>query len=506
MNEEPLDLHRFGRAMARGKWTLAAFVVAGLLAGVVVSLVRPPWYSAGAVVLLPAAGLDVNGNPARDPQTEVQIASSTNVLQIAAQNLRPASTVNNLRARVKVAAPTADILHFTGRAPSAGAAIAIANAMADAYRQYATSNASQQTQQLVNDLKNRVTQLRAQISSLNGQIASATNRLGSLSPNSREASLQTALIESLRAQQGDATVQLNADLNQITQSQVSTDSNGTGIQVISHAASASNSAVRTIGGNLALGAGIGFLLGTAVVIARDRRDRRLRRRADIAAAAGAPAVASIATQAPRKASDWVALLQNYEPTTDESWSLRRILRALVASETPPTQLNVVTLSDDAAAVAVAPQLASYAAASGVRTVLVVNGRDPSLATLRQVRDDAQTGAQLRANLTITGAEPDQHDEGARAQLIVNMLAFDDRMHGDEPARGSTSLLAVTAGAATPERIAAASAAMADADRPFAGIVVANPESDDTSDGEFAHRSHASRSSDDAGDAKHGSAS
>lgn len=45
MNEEPLDLRRFSRAVSTGRWIMVATVVIGVLVGVGVAAVQTPQYS-----------------------------------------------------------------------------------------------------------------------------------------------------------------------------------------------------------------------------------------------------------------------------------------------------------------------------------------------------------------------------------------------------------------------------------------------------------------------------
>ncbi len=218
----------------------------------------------------------------------------------------------------------------------------------------------------------------------------------------------------------------------------------------------------------------------------------MRLRDDIAAAAGAPVVASIATRRPRNASDWLALLENYEPSADESWSLTRVLRgALAADGTPPVHLTVVTLPSDTDAVALGPQIAAFAAASGVETLLVIVGRDPAIDSLRQACDDAngspertpwrgrgrrRAGRLVRANLSIVAAMPSEFEDLTAPRLIVT-AAVADVPTLDDDGHASIGLIGVTAGVATPERIAAAAAASVGRQQ-LAGVIIANPDPHD----------------------------
>src|SRR5262245_48306101 len=100
MNEQPLDLRRFIRVLAPSAWIIVACVALGVAAAGTRSLSHPGMYSAHALVLLPPSSLDANGQPTRNIKTEVQIASSDDVLAIAATHLQPVPRVRELEKRV----------------------------------------------------------------------------------------------------------------------------------------------------------------------------------------------------------------------------------------------------------------------------------------------------------------------------------------------------------------------------------------------------------------------
>ena len=156
---------------------------------------------------------------------------------------------------------------------------------------------------------------------------------------------------------------------------------------------------------------------------------------------------------------------------------------LTADAEPPAGVTIVTMAGDNAAVAIAPQLAVFAAASGVRTLLVVTGRDP-------VGRDAAPGVPRGGAHDQAGAHrtcgsrrraPGEAVEPDAAQLVVTVAVTEQGTIDLDPDRPSTVLLGVSAGEATPESIAEVAAAAAGAKRPLAGVIVANPEPDDGTD-------------------------
>ena len=159
MNEEPLDLHRFGRAISRSRWLVVAFVIGGVLAGALFTAVRLPQYSASTVVLLPPSQ-NPSGQTTRDIQTEVEVATSAVVLTFASKALPDHPGIVELKREVKVSSPTDSVLVFKGRATSAREAIAVSNAAANAYQSYSKTSASDQAQQVIAPLNKRVTDAR----------------------------------------------------------------------------------------------------------------------------------------------------------------------------------------------------------------------------------------------------------------------------------------------------------------------------------------------------------
>jgi capsular polysaccharide biosynthesis protein len=490
VTEQPLDLQRVVRALRRGIGIIGVCLGVGVVASLFYTVIRPPLYHATALVLLPASAVDSTGQPSRNINTEVQVAASGDVLTIAAGELRPKPHVSELKDHLKVTAPTPDILEFTAKAASGGRAIAAANAIADGYRQYSASGATAQLDKIIGALNASEAQLKVQVSRYQTEIDTAAARLATLPPNSPQASSEAGLITSLQSQQNDAAAQLIDIQNQAAAAKLSTDVNSSGIKVLERASSATNSAAKSAVLNLGSGIILGLLLGASIVLAREGRDRRLRLRDDIARAAGAPIVAAIATRRVRDADEWLALFENYEASADEGWSLRRAVRSLLTADAePPAGVTIVTMAGDTAAVAIAPQLAVFAAASGVRTLLVVTGRDPSVATLRQACREAQlTIKPARTNLWIREAQPGERVESDAAQLVVTVAVTEQGTLDLEPDRPSTVLLGVSAGEATPEAIAAVAAAAAGAKRPLAGVIVANPEADDGTTGRIAEPS------------------
>jgi capsular polysaccharide biosynthesis protein len=484
MNEEPLDLHRFGRAISRGRWVVIAFVIGGIVAAALFTAVRLPRHYASTVVLLPPAPQTSSGQPARDIQTEVEVATSAVVLQLASQALPSHPSIHELKREVTVGGPTPDVLVFKGHAPSAHDAIAVSNAAANAYVSYSKTSASDQAQQVIAPLNKSITELVTTNLDLQKKINQALSQENTLDPRSQEYLSLSSQVTQWQNQLQSGGQELQADRNLIATAQATNTANNA-INVISPASAATNNLLQATGLNLLAGALLGLLLGTTLVIARDSRRRRPWRRSDISATAGVPVLASLAARSVGKPSEWFALLDDYEPSPDEQWGLRKLLRSIVtADSSAPANATVLSLASDEAALAIAPQLASFAAGSGLRTVLILGRTARSVRALRQVRDVAAlSGVAPRENLSLVEEMPaETGDDVPPVDLIVRMVVTDRAGFELEDMDGATMLFAVSPGAATPEQFQAVADAAFNANAPLAGIVVASPEVYDTSAG------------------------
>jgi capsular polysaccharide biosynthesis protein len=485
MNEEPLDVRRFGRAIARGRWTVVTMILAGLVAGGLLTLLRVPRHSASAVVLLPAAPAApaaAAGQPARDIQTEVELAKSSVVLELAADALPNHPSIDELKRDVRVAGPTPDVLVFKSSATSARDAIAEANAAANAFQSYSKTSANDLALQVIAPLTERVNTLVSTNADLQNEINQARSqqtRLDPRSPNFASLASQIALWQNqLVASQQE----LEADRNQIAAAAATTTQNNA-IKVISPAAQASDAVLQKTGLNLFGGALVGLLLAATILIAKDSRKPRLPHRRAIAAPAGIPAVATLTAPSVGQPTAWFELLNKYEPKADEQWALRGLLRSILATGAAmPARATVVSIASDDFALAIAPLLASFGAASGLRTILVVSGTTHSASALRSVRQvTAVSGLVPRQNLSLVEDMPVNTNEGTPpVDLIVRIVVTDAAATDLDEGDGATMLFAVSAEAATTEQIQKVADAAAEANTPLAGIVIATPATDEIS--------------------------
>jgi capsular polysaccharide biosynthesis protein len=146
MSEKALDLRGSVQIVRRRKLLVSVVTVLGLLAGGAYSALHPPLLTSAALIVLPqsaqaaaAAAANSNGNPDAYTETQTVILRSTPVLSAALPRVRPAMSLEALRADIKVNSLTGYIISVSAASKLAADAEATANAVADSYIAYVNS-------------------------------------------------------------------------------------------------------------------------------------------------------------------------------------------------------------------------------------------------------------------------------------------------------------------------------------------------------------------------------
>ncbi|HEX4830188.1 MAG TPA: Wzz/FepE/Etk N-terminal domain-containing protein [Trebonia sp.] len=257
------------------------------------------------------------------------------------------------------------------------------------------------------------------------------------------------------------------------------------------------SPAKTYGIDGGLGLIVGLLLGIVTALVTSRRDRKLRTLDDIASALGVPVVAALPVEHPADAAGWSRLLDNYDPPAVHAWRLRQVLQGLDMGgrgerDRPagPATLAVLSVTTDPDALALGPQLASFAASLGIPTVLVMGPQQDSNATaaLHTACAGWSGGSGRSSHLRALVADGGRFSVPNGARLVVLLLALDAKQSQLPQTMPATStLVAVSAGGATAEQLARIATAAAADGRDVSGIMVADPESADQSTGRLAQQ-------------------
>lgn len=237
----------------------------------------------------------------------------------------------------------------------------------------------------------------------------------------------------------------------------------------------------------------GALIGFIAALVRSRGQRRLRERDAIANAVGVPVVAAVSVAHASDPTAWAKLLAEYEPSIVHAWQLKRMLHQIGISDTSAASgkghaasVTVLTLSSDKRALALGPQLATFAASQGIRTVLAVGRQqDPAAVGALHAACAAPSGAglQRRGPLQTLVLEGERTVALPGTELVVLVVVVDDAAPQVlETMRTGLTLLGVSAGASTAEALARV-ATVADADgRGILGVLVADPDVADRTTG------------------------
>ena len=244
---------------------------------------------------------------------------------------------------------------------------------------------------------------------------------------------------------------------------------------------------------------IGLLLGAAIAIIVavliSHNDRRLRERDDIANSVGIPVLASVPVSRPSDAAGWTRLLDDYKPTAVDAWQLRRALQQLGMADPLLDRrgqsggrfsLAVLSLSSDLKALALGPQLATFAASQGILTTLVIGPQQDSNATaaLHTACAVPPSASSRRPSLLrVMVSDDGRADLHQDAALVIVVIVVD----GQEPEipdtmRTTATVIGVSAAVTTAEQLARTAVVAAADGREIAGIFVADPEEADRTTG------------------------
>jgi capsular polysaccharide biosynthesis protein len=274
-------------------------------------------------------------------------------------------------------------------------------------------------------------------------------------------------------------------------------------KVLQPASTASASKVpEQIAAYAALGVAAGAIIGFFVALMIGGSDRRLVERASIANSIDASILASISAERISDAARWARLLEEYEPQAVDAWGIIKLLQWFGVAGTHanegggdgPFSLTVFSLSGDAEALALGPQLASFAAARGIPAALVVGPQQgaSTVAALRTACAAPQAGAGRRKLLRLTAAEDASVSE-VDAAFVVVVVVVDGKDPRIPPMdRTTTAVLGVSAGGATAPDLARVADAAATDGRAIVGILLANPDPDDQTSGRAPHMASAPR--------------
>lgn len=485
MSEQVLDLQSVVSTMRRHRRLLAALTLAGALAGAALLHLRPPMYASTAQVLLPPPPPSSSG-AGRDPATDISVALSDVVLGPAGAKVTPHLTATQVRHRVSVNAPTSNVLRIVAEGATAREAEALAGAVAEAEMEYQVNAASSLSQAQQQALQERGNALQAELDDVAAQITATKDRLAQEDPESRRGRADATALAQLTSQRSELALQVET-----LKERAEPTTTGAPARVIVEPTPAERRdlVLWTIIA-LALGAVVALTLSTSVLSILSRRDRRLRTRDEVADAIGSAVIGSIRVRPQRAAAGWSALMESYQPSVTDTWSLRQVLDHVGLGDltmrsgsrgqggrTRPLAVTVISLSDDSRGLAVGPQLASHAASLGLRTRLVAKQGHESSSALWAACSALRRSDEIRSGLHVDTRRRKGDD------LTIEIVVVDRRnpqFVGLD--RNAVTILAVAASSATAEDLARTAVAAYEAGGRISGVIVADPDSLDRTTG------------------------
>ena len=484
MTESPLDL-RTMLGTARRRWAaIAGLLAAGIVGGVLATLLTAPAYESRALVLLPASPVDASGQPLRDIKSEVLLARSNDALARAGQHFSPPVAASVLRRHVSTRALSDDIVEVRAEGGTAAAAKLLADSVAQEYVALSAGASGDQADSTIAVLQSHATELENRVRQLESDIASGVARLAGIDQRSAEGARQGALIDSMRSEQVDASRQLASVNTRIAEARLSAELRSHGTRVL-QSGEKPGSPIRPRPLLLVGGGGlIGLLLGGVLVLVLDRNDGRLRRRDEIARAAAAPVIASLVVPPRFGAARLRSVLQEWQPNATERLAYRRAVEKLdIPEEEPRVNLVLVVLPGDRPATMVPVQLAAFAAGDGTATALVVASGDQTLSDLRtacglSLDDSVRPG--LAVFDMVVGSDT---GEVAAAELTIHVVvARPGRLRVPASDRSTFTMLAVSSAFASADMLAAAAVQCLEAGYSIQGVFVVNPDPGDVTTG------------------------
>jgi uncharacterized protein involved in exopolysaccharide biosynthesis len=419
--ERTADVSTAVAGIRRRWYIVVAAALVGLGVGVLYAFLVPVQLSSKSLIYV-SGGTGSSGDAGDTAvDTQVKIVESTPVLEKAGRSLKPALSAQQVLDRITVDAPTSQLIEIKASSPRPRDAEALSKGVADAYVESIVARAKAVTGATMGDLYVRRDRLESTLKHVSDQLQQTTDRLEAASTSSPGQGRDTTLKAELTVQQAG----LAADLERV-QSDIAA---GGGVEGASTAATIVQAGVPAIGpGRLpalvtwgALGALSGAAFAAAFVALRARRDPRLRARDDLADAVGSTVLVDLRSRPQRSVAEWSTLFETYDAPPVDAWAFRQMLRALVTSLEParvgrtrtsrggrlehPRSVTVIALAGDRRGLAVAPQLATFAASLGIRTRFVVaTGHD--LAASLWAACSAERASELRAGLQLESRAAD----------------------------------------------------------------------------------------------------
>jgi len=361
------------QVLGRRKWIVLAFLFVTVNSAVVFTYTRTPVYEAEAQVLVQPFSLEaeVDSNPDNlSLETEALIATSPQIAQLAAQELReddPGSLLNNLEVSV---APDASVLEYEYANKSPREAVRRVEALAQAYVANRTQESQDRLDAISSSIQSQIDELQQQLDNVQSDIAAAPDQQtrAALTEDADTLSQQIAFERTRLFSLADPTT---LDVGRVL--------------YVSEIPTTPSSPKRVT--NILIALLVGIAGGVGLAFLRDRLDERLSGRSDLETASGAPVLALVPHVANWTKPKNPYLVTDLEPQSTASEAYRTLRTAVLfaASQSDIKILMIASANEIEGKTVTTSNLAVVLGQAGKR-VVVVSGdlRKPRLHHFFQV--------------------------------------------------------------------------------------------------------------------------
>jgi hypothetical protein len=209
MSEQVIDLRSTWAVVRRRVGILVAAAALGATSGAAIAYLRPAEFTSSSLVLMPAAPAGSTTSVPHSIDTQVQIAQSEAVLDLARKAVTPELGMEEVSRRVTVEAATDDVLRFTATGVTRERAEALAQAVAQAEVGYLKASSDATGKDERDALAARAQTLKATLDGVNAQVTATEQRIAREGLNTAAGKADATAVSNLTAQQGKLALQLD---------------------------------------------------------------------------------------------------------------------------------------------------------------------------------------------------------------------------------------------------------------------------------------------------------
>ncbi|CAN5577326.1 hypothetical protein BH20ACT23_BH20ACT23_23570 [soil metagenome] len=366
MDEAP-NIREYLNVIKRHKWMIIAIVALMIAAALTFTALQPPKYTAEAQVLVQPITISADQRTDADVlnlETEVLIATSPRVAQIAADELGESDPLRLLGGLEVSVAQDADVLLFAYTGRQARDVQQRAQAFADAYVVDRTEEAQDRVRTAVTAIQTVLDRLEDRLDLLNAQLATSAN------PEE-----ETGVIDEVN------TLSQQVVFERTRMLQLASPENVQAGQVLYQAQLPRSPSNPTLVNSGLIGLFVGLFLGLGFAFLRERLDDRLAGRTDLEAAIRAPVLSVVPRVTAWKNSKKAYLVTAEEPHSVASEAYRTLRTAILfaASQYDVNAILITSAHEKEGKSATSANLAVVLGQAGKR-VIVISGdlRKPRL--------------------------------------------------------------------------------------------------------------------------------